>query len=440
MRPLTTNAALHPPWLKNILDDDSSAPKLYAWNPSNLSGFRDYQPPGGNDASAQRIYIHGVGNVGRLYAIYMSLATNPPPVTLVVHREEKLAQWMASAGLEVERKGVMFRNKKFDIEWWTDTPPDRGTVREVADGRTLGNLIIATKSDVALPEFDRIRRYLGPESTVGFAQNGMNKLWPPHGAAYLSHRYPEGNAPNILHCITTHGVTSQGTFQSRHASPADACVGPIALSRSAPSSADYMIQSITSAPHLNSYHVPKADLWVLQLEKLIINAHINPLTAILRCKNAVLFDEDAGAITDVINKLLREATQVLQALVNHESSTSILATAADPGSSLVRAAAITEGDDFLASLRASLTERFSYAQQKFKLLAVGEKVKENTSSMLQDALAGRKTEVKDMNGWLVEMAAIVDPSLDVSGHRRIVKLVEEETILTKKQLGEHILG
>ncbi|KND91594.1 hypothetical protein TOPH_03781 [Tolypocladium ophioglossoides CBS 100239] len=73
------------------------------------------------------------------------------------------------------------------------------------------------------------------------------------------------------------------------------------------------------------------------------------------------------------------------------------------------------------------------------LHAFGARVGENTSSMLQDVQAGRQTEVRDFNGWLVDTAAFLDQGLDVSTHRALVALVESGTVLNKEELGERLL-
>jgi 2-dehydropantoate 2-reductase len=68
---------------------------------------------------------------------------------------------------------------------------------------------------------------------------------------------------------------------------------------------------------------------------------------------------------------------------------------------------------------------------------VGHKVRDNTSSMLQDVRAGRSTEIRDFNGWLVEMAAFLDPELDVTCHGKLVELVEAGRTLDVDQLGDY---
>jgi 2-dehydropantoate 2-reductase len=368
--------------------------------------------------------------MGRLYASYLAKLPQAPPITLVVHRKELLQQWEDGQGIEFTRSGIVEANKSFDIEWWTDSRPEHGPVREVVGGKHIKNLLITTKASVALPEADKLRSYLDETSTIAFAHNGMSKMWPPHGPMYVAHRYVVGKAPSFISCITTHGVTSLGPFKSIHASPADAVVGPVLPSAESAASTQYLMDQIISAPHLDSRPVSRRELWILQLEKLIVNSTINPLTALLRCKNGALFADTDGPIGRVMDKLLEQASGVLQALVNHSSSADILTNSSGDGAETMD----------LDLTRRDLTERFSQPRLRVMLHRVGAVVAENTSSMLQDVQAGKELEIRDFNGWLVDMATYLGQGLDVSCHQTLVDLVESRVILTADDLFTQLLG
>ncbi|KAI5457826.1 ketopantoate reductase PanE/ApbA C terminal-domain-containing protein [Mariannaea sp. PMI_226] len=408
-----------PAWLESILEDQNPPSRLYAWSPENL-GLQGVQVRKGADDLDRRIFVLGLGNLGRLFATCLAKSPDYPPITLVVHREDLLKQWAGGVGIEILRSGILEANKNFEIEWWTDSQPDIGPVHEVLGGRKLKNLIISTKATVALPQVERLRGYLDQKSTVVFVQNGISKLWPPHGPAYVSHRFAPSNAPSFLACVTTHGVTSQGAFKSLHASQADVAIGMVLPSRPPTKAVDYLIRQLLSAPNLAARHVSRTELWILQLEKLVVNSIINPLTAIFRCKNGELFTDSTGPTARVLDILLAEASQVLQRLVAHESSAEIIGNA----STEISIDVSPQG----------LQNRFSEPRLKEMVYNVGHKVRENTSSMLQDVQAGKSTEIRDFNGWLVETAAFLDPNLDISGHRSLIDLVEAGDILRADEL------
>lgn len=424
------DSSSRPPWLASLLDDRSPAPRIFSWTPPGSAAGLSSSP--GPDP--RRIYILGVGNIGRLYAAHLArVRPDPPPITLVLHRRELLDDWSADPGVKMIRRRpgsdgppvVETTREGLDVEYWTDEPPPAGEAREI--GR-IANLIVATKADVALPQVDRLRRYLDGSSTVAFAQNGMSKLWPPHGPAYVSHRWPSGgDAPSFAACITTHGVTSHGPFRSEHASPADAKVGTVLPNPAAQTTGNYLLDTIAAAPGLESRLVSRADLWVLQLEKLVVNSIINPLTAVMRCKNGDIFKDESSPVVEVMDRLLQETSSVYQALINHPSVEGILAGLPRQDVS---------GAKDLESSRRELKERFSVGPLRHMLWQVGSKVADNTSSMLQDVRAGRKTEIRDFNGWIVDMARFLDPRLGVSCHEALIDLVEGGNVLDERALGK----
>ncbi|KAK3692022.1 ketopantoate reductase PanE/ApbA C terminal-domain-containing protein [Podospora appendiculata] len=418
-----------PAWLQSLTREQSAAPTLYAWTPHNIPGHERSGPAETNSSlssspgSSDRIYILGIGNLGRLYATALAERVEAH-VTLVFHRKSMLEQWMANPGIEITRHGTKKKTSAFDVEWWTEEKPDVGPVREICDGRHVPNLIVTTKAPDALPQTDRLRRYLDARSTVAFVQNGMSKLWPPYGAEYSGSRFPPSQHPNWILCVTTHGVTSLGPFRSIHASPADVSMGPVLLNPGIEAKSEYLMDQIVKAPHLAAKRHPPSTLWVLQLEKLVVNSIINPLTALLRCKNGLLFSNPGGNAEKVMELLLSEASQVLQALVNDDSSYEIVSAMNSS----------TETGD-VDRTRQTLLERFSTQQLRAMLRHVGEKVKDNTSSMLQDVTSGKQTEVREFNGWLVDTAGYL--GIDATNHKTVCELVEAGLILEESHLNEY---
>ncbi|KAI0127851.1 ketopantoate reductase PanE/ApbA-domain-containing protein [Xylariales sp. AK1849] len=197
-------------WLRNIFENSNEPPRLYAWTSANLkigSSARKFTPMTSEfepkSSSGHRIYILGIGNVGRLFASSLAKQTNKPPITLVVHRKALLEQWVSSPAIEMTRFGEVERTSDFDVEWWTEEKPSTGPVLEATDGAGIDNLIVATKAPDALPQVDRLRGYLSCRSTVAFTQNGMCKLWPPNGDMYINHRFSKGQGPNWIACVNT---------------------------------------------------------------------------------------------------------------------------------------------------------------------------------------------------------------------------------------------
>ncbi|KAI0402928.1 ketoisovalerate reductase [Xylaria palmicola] len=464
-----------PEWLRRVMDDDVDGPPwLYAWTPKNLSpaaeaasqpdrgsqtgsearplaGAKERQrtlesqrararAPHTNSNEPPRVHILGVGNMGRLYAMCLSKLADGPRITLVVRTKELLERWAAEPGIELTRHGHVHRSAGFDIEWWTTERPPVGPIAEVGAGRRIDNLIVATKARDALPQVDRVRRYLDSGSTVVFVQNGMCKLWPPLGDAYVQARFPNGTSPNWIACVTTHGVTSQGPFKSTHASPANALVGPVMRGDAGSvgeESMGYLMRQIASAPDLDARQVSRMELWTAQLEKLVVNAVINPLTAVLRCKNGEILEARDDALPAVIDRLLAEASDTLRAHIQDPKSDEILSSDPDAGTP------IPEGSGGVPrpnADRKELLRRFSFPQLQRMVLDVGAKVSENKSSMLQDMIANKQTEIDEFNGWLVDTARLLDKGLRLPTHEKLIELVKTRAALTRRELCASLLG
>ncbi|KAH7038075.1 ketopantoate reductase PanE/ApbA C terminal-domain-containing protein [Microdochium trichocladiopsis] len=425
------------------LSSRSSSTQLYAWTLANLDdrlqGSRfltDRRPAATPHTNEQRIYILGIGNVGRLFAACLAKLEARLPITLVVNRLELLQEWAKSPGVEMVRNGTSQRITEFDIEWWTDQPPPQGPIREPASGQTINNLIITTKASQALPQVDRLLPYLDQSSTIAFAQNGMCKLWPPLGAIYVKDRFPPGSEPSWLACVVTHGVTSLGPFKSLHASPAGVMVGSVSNSKSGPatSSSNFLSRQLCNAPDLEAKSVSQQQLWIAQLEKLAVNIVINPLTAILNCKNGEILVDRGDDLPKLIRTLLSETSQVFQALVEDASSESVLVDDDTRHESQCDSAR-------LAMARAALIKRFSPDNLMAIVYSVGAKVAENTSSMLQDTLCGKPTEIHDLNGWLIEtQKALCAGKSRLPVNQALIDLVTRGEKLGRKELCDYLLS
>ncbi|KAI2468579.1 6-phosphogluconate dehydrogenase C-terminal domain-like protein [Annulohypoxylon bovei var. microspora] len=437
-------------WLQRILEDHSEPPRLYAWTLANLPDGtgRSHvgKPPKvpevrgmlSEDQERRRIYILGVGNIGRLYAVCLARSPDRPPITLVVHRKELLAHWRSHPGIELVRDGKSERNADFDVEWWTDVRPADGPAREPG---VVRHLVVATKAADAMAQVDHVRRYLRDESCVAFTQNGMCRLWPPLGEAYARHRWPAtGTGPAWLACVTTHGVTALGPFRSVHASPADVALGAVRTGAGTAGGDGYLADRIVAAPGLKARWLGSGDLWVAQLEKLVVNSVINPLTAVLGCRNREVFEDRGDGVRDVVDALLGEAGRTLRALVGDGSTEGVLMSREGEGEG-GKGEGIIGGseEERLEKVREQLVERFSFERLRTMLYEVAEKVAANTSSMLQDVRAGKKTEIEDFNGWLVEMARYLGDEGGLPAHEKLIALVVGGKTLTRCELVRHFL-
>jgi 2-dehydropantoate 2-reductase len=327
--------------------------------------------------SPPRIHILGIGNLGRLFAHALAITPNPPPITLLLHRPSLLSEWdQAGRKISITTHGLTNSEGVYDVE----DPKHEGILK---------NLIIATKTLHTVKSLEAVKHRLNAQSTILFTQNGMGTT-----EEVTSLIFPEeATRPSYLAAITSHGVYSEGPFRSVFAGQAHVSVGRVQASEKQP---QYLLDKIVNARLLNATEFDSRELKMLQLEKLVINAMVNPLTVLFNCRNGELFTR--SPITRVMRLLLSEASQVISSLPELQSK---------------------EGEDFEG--------RFSKENLEIKVLDVAEKTAANTSSMLQDFRAGRETEVGYINGYIVKRGK--ELGIDVRNNERVVEMVQKGDVI-----------
>ncbi len=280
----------------------------------------------------ERVYVLGAGAIGARMAV--AALDAGWPVTLLLKSAESLRTFERSNGIEfdVAREQRIVR-------------PDA----EIAHSGTapLGRLLIAVKAQQTRSALSSIRHRLSPSSRIVFLQNGMGVV------EWVEDLLPPG--ATVVLGTTTEAVWRRGPFSLVHAARGETWFGPAPDRPGDPDSA----QPLLNAPGLKAGWDPdiRERLWL----KLAMNCAINPLTALLGCRNGVLAAADSAALLDPI---CREAEIVLTA----------------------------EGIPYATPL---------VDQARALACETGA----NRSSMLQDVLTGRQTEIEHITGYLVDRAA-----------------------------------
>lgn len=193
-----------------------------------------------------------------------------------------------------------------------------------------------------------------------------------NGAGFLE-EIPNREALNIFRCITLIGSHRKDDIIRTHK-------GLIEIPKNLLSYPQ--LQYFFNAFRYSSLLKISEDIRKSIFRKLIFNDLINPLSAVLQVKNSRLLEDETLFI---IEKLFYEAVQVLK-LQNIEFSESI----------------IDEVKDFL-------------------------KESDNKSSMLQDILSGRRTEIDYITGFFIKNCGTVS----IPYHEMLYRLVKSKEKLNK---------
>ncbi|KAG7193381.1 2-dehydropantoate 2-reductase (Ketopantoate reductase) (KPA reductase) (KPR) [Scheffersomyces spartinae] len=308
-----------------------------------------------------RVYVLGAGSIGSLFAHEISKSSE---LVLLLRNMARVHQFRAMNNeLKVIRLNLATENitsmKSTGILAQCEAPPG-----------IIDNLIVSTKT---YSTEQAIRPYvpcLTENSNVLILQNGMGM------DKILSENYwPDlRKRPQIYQAVTTHGAY-KANFNTVH----HVAQGQVFLSKpehkslvsEEPISHPEMIQALLNNPALNVRYLPYPEFLLKQMEKLVINACINPLTALLDCKNGELLY--GSRVSTIMRKVISECVDVLLAEYRFELSESSV-----------------ESANFL---------------DKDRLLDVVIEVcrltSKNSSSMREDVRALNRTEIDWLNGFIV---------------------------------------
>jgi 2-dehydropantoate 2-reductase len=350
---------------------------------------------GGNLRSnaGARVHILGIGNIGRLFAHGLAIDDPPPHITLLLHRVGLAESWETGGrAIEIITDGVSSKSSGYGIEVIGDN--------NLIMGEVIDNLIVATKATNTAAAILAIRPRLRSSSTILFAQNGMGVV------DEVSRKvFPDvASRPRYLACVTSHGMYSQGPFTSVHAGFGTVTIGRVASQDATEINESVqfdLVEAILKSPVLDARAVSADELIRLQIEKLVVNAMINPLTVIFNRRNGELFTNTK--ILSLMRLLLQEASDVIRSLPELQN---------DPAAQ----------------------QRFSTARLENIVLDVAKKTAKNTSSMLQDVKAGRQTEIDYINGYIVSRGTQV--GIDCRHNRTLLQLVKETRTVSEDEIKE----
>jgi 2-dehydropantoate 2-reductase len=296
-----------------------------------------------NSVPEMKIAIVGPGAMGCLFAGLLAEAGQED--VWLLDRNEQRAREIAENGLRIE-----------DV--YDKSVPDclRGArsisgVKATANPQEIGVVdlvLICVKSYDTEGASHSVSPAVGGDTTVLTLQNGLTNV------EVISHVL---GADRVIAGVTSHGATMLGSGHVRHAGVGRTIIGEPAGGMS--SRIKLIADILTSAGIRTEISRSIYDsIWT----KLIINAAINPLTAITRLKNGELLEHD-------------ETGQLLSMTAEEAA---VVARSAQPSLSVDDATSIVE--------------------------AVCRATSSNISSMLQDILRQRRTEIGAINGAIVSKA------------------------------------
>lgn len=284
-----------------------------------------------------RWYILGAGAIGCLFARDLIAAGND--VRLLLYRRQQLEELNAMGQAILVREPDGDSKLPISAELIDATSP-------------IDHLLVTTKAYTTLPALDAIRSRLDPNAEIVLLQNGYGQQ------EAVAKAYP---GTRVWAASTVRGVHRVAPFTIVPAGMGPTYVGRMGQNHN---DARTLPDGWDEIPEIHPY----PQIGRILLQKLAINAAINPLTAIYDCRNSEL----------LTNPDLNDLLSVLCDEIEH-----ILDTARPEG------------------LQMPLFER----PLLDKVVQVATTTGENYSSMHQDLRARRPTEIEQITGYLCKLAA-----------------------------------
>lgn len=251
-----------------------------------------------------RWYVMGRGGVGCLWASHLAKAGNA--VTLLVRNGAADAQRI-SIGLE-DGWGRPTAGDRWQQEVELEEPGSRPD--------KIHRLLVATKAQDAGTGVASLASRLVPNATIVLLQNGL-------GAAddILAHEALQDIQPLVFIGSTTHGAYLRRSYDVVHAGRGSTWLG-IAQATMAAAEARGMHADVEATFESVAASLSDTELGSVIVEtpaamegrlwgKLAINAALNPLTALLRCRNGEIVATQHGR--DAIRACSHEVAQVMAA-------------------------------------------------------------------------------------------------------------------------------
>lgn len=394
---------------ENVVEDLAQG----ARNSPSLANLAEEEP---EHLPTRRIHIMGMGSIGTFIAHTLMCLPNPPPISLLFHREEMYANFQAASrvirlinkksqtndersGYDVDlgeynpEKETMYWRHISDRPWNKDPTNPPGPEEILPSGEVrIYTLVLTVKGPSTVVALKSIKHRVSAQTTICLMQNGLGQVEELNREVFTD---PE-TRPTYMLGILSHGVYLSRQFLAQHTGIGSTAIGmvrdvdkfplppkspPHSLSeadkkRMYPTDKDlyanitsrYLLRTLTRSPILVCAAFPYLDLLQLQLEKLAVNCIVNPMTALLNIPNGSL--PGNGDLAKAARLLLAEISVVLRGLPELEAVPNVRI-------------------------------RFSPERLEALYLGVARRTAQNSSSMREDIRKGKETEIDYINGYIV---------------------------------------
>lgn len=176
------------------------------------------------------------------------------------------------------------------------------------------------------------------------------------------------------------------------------------------------VAALSAMEVLNVQWEPISEVQVAMRQKLVVNAVINPLSAIMGCRNGEIFKQHSSG--KIVHTICSEASYAFTKEMN-ASTLAMLESVGDKDN---------ERQMPLGRLPRVLQCSFLQAECQ----RVAENTRGNISSMLTDIRKGKPTEIDYINGYLVRLGNVY--GIPMRGNSMLLNLVKMRSAIPLDQM------
>lgn len=339
------------------------------------------------------VHILGLGAMGTVLAVDLLRFSNAVLVPLF-RSEEKLNRFRNEFNSQI---GIhkLYEAKKplytFNLE--------KSECPEKFGGEMIKNLVITTKTYQTKDAITPYLRYINNDTNIILIQNGLGVLEVLAEEVFNDTAYK----PNLFQGVISHGVFQDQGFIYNHAgwvgmkvarlpwSESEMIQSLDAIKRDSQNELIHLLTQPKFAEEFGIEHMTYQELLLGQLFKFLINCCMNPVTAIVDCVNGEMVDHCPPVFRSIISECLSVLRIAYKPLFDYDSK--------------------YQGNDKYPALGVhNVLQLENMVKNVVECGCVLNK--KNSSSMRQDTLYLRDTEIDYINGYIVKLAHDLNLSPD----------------------------
>ncbi|CAI4039440.1 hypothetical protein SMKI_08G1060 [Saccharomyces mikatae IFO 1815] len=332
------------------------------------------------------IHILGLGAMGTVLAVDLLRFTNALVVPLF-RSQERLAQFQKANENKVSIRKIYAKGSPL-----LSYPVEQSECPETFSKKPIDNLVVTTKTYQTKEALAPYLPYINENTNLILIQNGLGVLELLKEEIFTDSK----NRPRLFQGVISHGVYQDKAGIFNHAGWAGMKVArlpwtdndmiqkkSVVENDAAKNSLVKLLTEPKFAKEFGIEHTTYQEMLFGQLFKFLVNACINPVTAILDCLNGEMKDDCGPVFTSIIDECLQILRLAYKPLFDYRDK--------------------FNGNEEYPEM--DINSILTTDNMVSEVTRIGCEVNsKNSSSMRQDTLFLRDIEIEYINGYVVKLA------------------------------------